>query len=87
MPTNVLVVEDETEIANLIEVYLTNEGFSVHRYSNGRDALNCIQTTAFDLALLDIMLPEIDGFTLCQRIRENYHYPCYHAYRKNRGYR
>lgn len=75
MPTNVLVVEDETEIANLIEVYLTNEGFSVHRYSNGRDALKCIQTTAFDLALLDIMLPEIDGFTLCQRIRENYHYP------------
>ncbi|WP_066190982.1 VanR-ABDEGLN family response regulator transcription factor [Gracilibacillus timonensis] len=75
MTTNVLVVEDEMEIANLIEVYLTNEGLNVHRYSNGKEALKSIQTTAFDLALLDIMLPEIDGFTLCQRIRENYHYP------------
>lgn len=75
MATKVLVVEDEMEIANLIDVYLTNEGLSIHRCSNGKDALKCIQTTAFDLALLDVMLPEIDGFTLCQRIREIYHYP------------
>lgn len=75
MTTEVLVVEDEYEIANLIEVYLTNEGFNVHKYANGKDALESIESTTFDLALLDIMLPEVDGFTLCQRIRDHHHYP------------
>ncbi|MBC5636223.1 VanR-ABDEGLN family response regulator transcription factor [Ornithinibacillus sp. BX22] len=75
MTAEVLVVEDEYEIANLIEVYLTNEGFNVHKYANGKDALASIESTTFDLALLDIMLPEVDGFTLCQRIRDHYHYP------------
>ncbi|MBB6451675.1 two-component system response regulator VanR [Salirhabdus euzebyi] len=75
MSTKVLIVEDETEIASLIEVYLTNEGYTVHRLSNGKEALDCIQSTTFDLAILDIMLPDVDGFTLCQRIREKYHYP------------
>ncbi len=45
------------------------------KYYNGTDGLNSIQNNIFDLAILDIMLPDINGFQLCQKIRENYCYP------------
>lgn len=70
-----LVVDDEKEIADLISLYLNNEGFQVFKYYNATDALPCIQTEKLDLAILDVMLPDINGFTLCQRIREKYQYP------------
>ena len=66
---------DEKEIADLIEVYLKNDGYTVYKYYNGTDALQCIGETALDLAVLDIMLPDIDGFRICQKIREKYFYP------------
>jgi two-component system response regulator VanR len=71
----ILVVDDEKEIADLIEVYLKNDGYTVYKYYNGTDALQCIGETALDLAVLDIMLPDIDGFRICQKIREKYFYP------------
>lgn len=75
MSENILIVDDEKEIADLIEVYLTNDGYTVHKFYNGIDALKCIETTPLDLAILDVMLPDIDGFRICQKIREKYFYP------------
>ena len=56
-------------------MYLKNDGYTVYKYYNGTDALQCIGETALDLAVLDIMLPDIDGFRICQKIREKYFYP------------
>ncbi|MCM1155129.1 MAG: VanR-ABDEGLN family response regulator transcription factor [Roseburia sp.] len=71
----ILVVDDEKEIADLLEVYLTNDGFTVYKFYNGMDALKCIEQTALDLAILDVMLPGLDGFHLCQKIREKFFFP------------
>ncbi len=75
MGEHILVVDDEKEIADLIEVYLVNDGYIVHKFYNGTEALSCIAKTDLDLAILDVMLPDIDGFHICQKIRENYYYP------------
>lgn len=75
MPDKILVVDDEVEIADLIEVYLSSEGFTVFKCYSAKAALACIRTTELDLAILDVMLPETDGFTLCRKIRETHTYP------------
>ena len=75
MGQTVLVVDDEVEIADLVELYLKNEGFEVRKFYNGRDALDCVRPQALDLAILDVMLPDMDGFTLCARIREEHFWP------------
>lgn len=75
MSEQILIVDDEKEIADLIEVYLKNDGYTVHKFYNGLDALECIETQKMDLAILDVMLPDIDGFRICQKIREQYYYP------------
>lgn len=71
----VFLVDDEKEIADLIELYLRNDGFDVIKCSDGKTALEKIQTEAFDLAILDVMLPDVDGFTLCREIRKKYKFP------------
>ncbi|MGX9754692.1 VanR-ABDEGLN family response regulator transcription factor [Clostridioides difficile] len=75
MNENILIVDDEKEIADLIEVYLKNEGFTVYKSYTGKEALECIESKNLDMAILDIMLPDIDGFQICQKIREKYYYP------------
>lgn len=76
MAEKILIVDDEKEIADLIEVYLLNENFDVYKFYAGADALDCIETMALDLAILDIMLPDLGGLSLCQTIRSrNDHYP------------
>lgn len=71
----ILIVDDEKEIVDLIEVYLRNEQYEVFKYYSAEDALNCIETQELDLAILDIMMPNIDGFTLCKEIRKKHVYP------------
>ena len=71
----ILVVDDEKELADLVEVYLKNDGYSVYKFYNGTEALNCIETVELDLAIIDIMLPDIDGFQICQKIRERFYFP------------
>ena len=66
MAESILVVDDEQEIADLVEVYLQNEGYTVHKFYNAKDALNCLDKTTISLALLDVMLPDMDGFLLCR---------------------
>lgn len=75
MKKKILVVDDEQEIADLIEVYLSAEGYQVFKYNNGTEALSCIERETLNLAILDVMLPDIDGFKLCRKIREKYFYP------------
>ncbi|MDD2401440.1 MAG: VanR-ABDEGLN family response regulator transcription factor [Clostridia bacterium] len=75
MSESILIVDDEKEIADLIEVYLKNDGYRVYKFYNGADALNCVMSTKLDMAILDVMLPDIDGFHICQKIREKYFFP------------
>lgn len=75
MPDTILVVDDEKEIADLVALYLANDGYLVHKFYHALEALHCVQTEQIDLAVLDVMMPEMDGFTLCQRIREHHTYP------------
>ena len=75
MAANVLVVDDEQAIADLIELYLKNENYNVYKFYNGGDALNCIENEKIDLAVLDVMLPDENGFAICQRIREKHNFP------------
>lgn len=75
MEHKILVVDDEPEIADLVALYLQNEGFQVVKCLSGKQAQEVIQKEAFDLAILDIMLPDIDGFKLCQWIRAKHTYP------------
>ena len=63
------------EIADLVELYLKNEGFQVFKFYNGCDALRCVETQDIDLAVLDIMLPDIDGLKICSKIRETKIFP------------
>ncbi len=69
MNEKILVVDDEKEIADLIEVYLQNENMDVYKFYSGEDALVCIESMDFDLAILDVMLPDISGLSICQVIR------------------
>ena len=71
----ILIVDDEKEIADLVGVYLHNEGFETVIISDGEEALRLIRNEVFDLAVLDVMLGETDGFTLCREIRKNHTYP------------
>ncbi len=75
MKEKVLIVDDEEEIADLIELYLKSDGYNVHKFYNGMDALKCVESEEMDLAILDVMLPDIDGFHICQKIREHHFYP------------
>ena len=75
MKHSILVVDDEREIADLVEVYLKNEGYPVFKAYNGAEALKIIEAHPLSLAILDVMLPDIDGFTLCQRIRQDPFFP------------
>ncbi len=75
MCVDILVVDDEVAIADLVEVYLANENYRVHKFYDAEEALRCIESTKLDLAILDVMLPAIDGFTLCRKIREHHDYP------------
>jgi len=67
---NILVLDDEKEIADLVELFLINEGYRVFKFYESAAALSCMESTQIDLALLDVMLPETDGFTVLKIIRE-----------------
>ncbi len=75
MSTNILVVDDEKEIADLVELYLKNENYSIYKFYSPIEALKSIDDIKYDLAILDVMMPVMDGFKLCQKIREKYNFP------------
>ena len=66
----ILIVEDEFDIRELLEAYLTNEGYKVIAAEDGEEALERFQDESPDLVLLDLLLPGLDGFQVCRAIRE-----------------
>ena len=71
----ILIVDDEKEITDLLEIYLKNENYLVRKFYNPLDALAYLENEPVSLAILDVMMPEMDGFTLCQKIRQKYLFP------------
>lgn len=67
---NILVLDDEKEIADLVELFLINEGYRVFKFYESESAMQCIESTHLDMALLDVMLPDTDGFAILRKIRE-----------------
>lgn len=65
----VLIVEDEDNIAIALDYLLTREGYDHDRIANGAEAVACIRATLPDLVLLDVMLPEVSGYQICQDVR------------------
>ena len=75
MKEKILVVDDEREIADLVELYLTNEGYDVIKCYNATDALQFVNQQEMDAAILEVMLPDMSGFELCRIIRQKHTYP------------
>lgn len=67
---NILVCDDDKEIVNAIEIYLSKEGYQIKKAYNGKEALKVLENTEIHLVLLDIMMPEMDGMTVASKIRE-----------------
>lgn len=67
---NILVAEDENDIRNLLKLHLEQEGYSVLAAKDGMEALDILQEKAVDLAILDVMMPRLDGFNLLRKIRQ-----------------
>ena len=75
MSEKILVLDDEKEIAEVIALYLRNEGYEVEVAHTGLEALKKVEENPPKLALLDVMLPDIEGFRVLQKIREKYRFP------------
>lgn len=73
--TKILVLDDEKEIVNLLKSLLTNDGYEVITATTGEEALQLVDDTSFDLAILDVMLPGVSGFDVLQKIRERQFFP------------
>ena len=72
---NVLVVEDEKEISDAIDIYLKNQGYRVFKGSNGIEGLEIIDREEIHLAIVDIMMPKMDGIQMTMKLRENHDFP------------
>lgn len=86
MSMNILVVDDEKEIADVIELYLQNDQYNVYKFYTGQDALDCIKNMKIDLAILDIMLPGCGWFSDFETDSREIYISGYHADSKNRIY-
>lgn len=75
MAYKILVVDDEQSIADLVELYLQNENYHIFKHYCGKDALESLQKNLYDLAILDVMMPDLDGFSLLKEIRKHYYFP------------
>lgn len=75
MTQNILIVDDDKNICQLIELYLNNEGYKTTCCYDGTSALDFIQTETFDLVVLDLMLPIINGWEVCKLIKMKWNIP------------
>lgn len=71
----ILIADDEAEIADLIELHLVKEGYRCLKAADGQEALDALRTQSVNLAILDIMMPKIDGYEVTRLIRERHHLP------------
>lgn len=75
MSQQILIAEDDEDIVELLSLYLTGEGFTVFSAGNGLQALERVEVERIDVAILDIMLPVLNGYDLLRRIREKHNFP------------
>ncbi len=75
MEHNILIVEDEKGIRDAIIIYLKNQGYNVFEASNGKEGLDIIENNDIHLAIVDIMMPVMDGITMVMKVREKYDFP------------
>lgn len=75
MDKKILIVEDEKPISDIIKFNLSKEGYTVETAFDGEEALKCVYQFQPDLILLDVMLPKLDGFQVCRRVRETFTMP------------
>lgn len=75
MATKILIIEDEEKIARFVELELTHEGYEVQKSTDGREGLELVLTGAYDLILLDIMLPGLNGLEVMRRLRKSSQVP------------
>lgn len=73
--TNILIVDDEQEIADLVEIYLVSDGYSVFKANNAQEGLDILDREDIHLVLLDIMMPGMNGLEMCKKIRETNNIP------------
>lgn len=71
----ILICDDDPDIVRALSIYLKDEGFEIYEAFTGRQALDLLNERTIDLALLDIMMPELDGIMAAQKIRERYNLP------------
>ncbi|MEC0166952.1 response regulator transcription factor [Paenibacillus graminis] len=75
MKTQILIIDDEWNMRNLLRIYLQKEGFATQEAATGQEALRMIGKQAFDLLLLDVMMPDTDGWHVCRAVREHTQIP------------
>jgi two-component system OmpR family response regulator len=71
----IMIVDDDPYIRELVRVFMVNEGFDVVEASDGVDALQKLQSVQVDMVILDVMMPNMDGWELCKELREHYDLP------------
>lgn len=71
----ILIVDDEVKIANVLNNYLLKSGYETKMIHDGNDVMKAIEENNPELVLLDVMLPNVDGLTLCKEIKEKYNFP------------
>jgi DNA-binding response OmpR family regulator len=69
MPDRILIIDDDTRLAEMLAGYLTSRGFVVEVRGDGRGGIRAVETQDFAAVILDVMLPDIDGFEICRRLR------------------
>jgi two-component system, OmpR family, response regulator len=73
--SKILIVDDDPHIRELAKVFLQNEGFDIYEATDGLEALSRLETVAVDMVILDIMMPNMDGWELCRQLRTTYDFP------------
>jgi CheY-like chemotaxis protein len=74
MSKRILVVDDDEMVLMALEELLKPEGYEVHAFSSGTEALKKLDEDGFDLLMMDVIMPEMDGFELCRRVRQKEKY-------------
>ena len=87
MKYNLLIVEDDADITELLTLYLDNGDFSIFTASNGEEAMELARENNISIALVDIMMPKMNGYEFIKNVRKKHILSYYNYFRKNHGCR